>query len=61
MYEPEYKLKSDSSLREDLILYNENKNEEAEKKMYDLEIKQYNDWNLRNKFKRSYKPNFTRR
>lgn len=52
MYEPEYKLKSDSSLREDLILYNENKNEEAEKKMYDLEIKQYNDWNLRNKFKK---------
>lgn len=52
MYEPEYKLMSDSSLREDLMLYNENKNEDAEKKMYELEQKQYNDCYLRDKYKK---------
>ena len=52
LYEPEYKLKSDSSLREDLILYNENNIEKAEIKLIELEERQYNDFKLREKFKK---------
>lgn len=52
LYEPEYKLKSDSSLREDLILYNENKLEEAENIYANYYKKQSNDFILRNKNKK---------
>ena len=52
LYEPEYKLKSDSSLRKDLILYNENKIEEAEKIYIDTYKRQNNDFILRNKNKK---------
>ena len=52
LYEPEYKLKSDSSLREDLILYNQNNIEKAELKLIELEERQNNDFKLREKFKK---------
>ena len=52
LYEPEYKLKSDSSLREDLILYNEGDIEKAELKLIELEERQDNDLKLREKFKK---------
>lgn len=52
LYEPEYKLKSDSSLREDLMLYNENNLKEAEKIYVDYYKKQSNDFKLRNKKKK---------
>lgn len=47
MYEMDYVLKSDSSLRKDLILYNENKIEEADKALKENETKQLNDALLR--------------
>ena len=50
MYQMEYLLKSDSSLRKDLILYNENKIGEAEKALNELENTQVNDILLRNKY-----------
>ena len=52
LFEPEYKLKSDSSLREDLILYNENKIEKDEKIFIELEKRQYNDFKLRKEYKK---------
>jgi len=54
MYEMEYILKSDSSLRKDLILYNENKIEEADKALKDCENMQQNDILLRNKYNKSF-------
>ena len=54
MYEMEYILKSDSSLRKDLILYNENKIEEADKALKDCENMQHNDILLRNKYKKAF-------
>lgn len=51
LYDIGYKLKSDSSLREDLKLYNENNFEIAKKTFYELEQKQKNDFKLRKKFK----------
>ena len=52
LYQPDYKLKSDSSLRPDLKLYNENNIEEAEKLFVKLEKKQLIDWQLRQKYKK---------
>lgn len=52
LYEPDYKLKSDSSLRQDLKLYNENKIKEAEKELIELDKQQLNDLKLRNKYKK---------
>ena len=52
LYEPEYKLKSDSSLRKDLILYNENNIESAEKILVELNKEQNNDFKLRDKYKK---------
>ena len=49
MYEMDYILKSDSSLRNDLKLYNENKIEEADKALNEYENIQLNDTLLRNK------------
>ena len=51
LYEPEYKLRSDSSLRKDLILYNENNIESAEKILVELDKEQNNDFKLRGKYK----------
>ena len=50
MYQMEYILKSDSSLRKDLILYNENKIEEADKALNELKNMEINDISLRNKY-----------
>ena len=44
-------LKSDSSLREDLKLYNENKIEEAEKYFKEYQKNELNDIQLRLKYK----------
>lgn len=52
LYEPEYKLRSDSSLRKDLILYNENNIESAEKILVELNKEQNNDFKLRDKYKK---------
>lgn len=52
LYEPDYKLKSDSSLRPDLKLYNQNKIKEAEKILIELDKQQLNDFKLRNKYKK---------
>ena len=51
MYEMDYILKSDSSLRKDLMLYNENKIEEADKALNEYENIQTNDISLRNNHK----------
>ena len=47
LYEPYFKLKSDSSLRDDLKLYNENKIKEAEEKLLEMDKQQNNDMKLR--------------
>lgn len=52
LYQPDYKLKSDSSLRPDLKFYNENNLEEAEKSFIKLEKQQLRDWQLRKKYKK---------
>ena len=51
MYEMKNILKSDSSLREDLKLYNENKIEEAEKYFKEYQKNELNDIQLRLKYK----------
>ena len=57
LYEPDYKLKSDSSLREDLKLYNENKIEEAEQKLLELDKQQNSDIIIRYSNKHKWKKN----
>ena len=52
LYEPEYKLKSDSSLREDLQFYNQNDTEKAQTIFNELYTKQSNDFKLRQKYKK---------
>ena len=52
LYEPEYKLKSDSSLREDLQFYNQNDAEKAQTIFNELYTKQSNDFKLRQKYKK---------
>ena len=52
LYQPDYKLKSDSSLRPDLKLYNENNLEEAEKVFINLYKRQLRDCQLRQKYKK---------
>ena len=52
LYQPDYKLKSDSSLRPDLKLYNENNLEEAEKIFINLYKRQLRDCQLRQKYKK---------
>ena len=47
LYEPDFKLKSDSSLRDDLKLYNENKIKEAEEKLLEMDKQQNSDMKLR--------------
>ena len=52
LYESGYKLKSDSSLRPDLKLYNENNLKLAENTFYELHKKQIKDFKLRNNYKK---------
>ena len=54
MYEMDYMLKSDSSLRKDLILYNDNKIEEADKALNNYENIQQNDILKRNKYNQGF-------
>ena len=54
MYEMDYMLKSDSSLRKDLILYNDNKIEEADKALNNYENIQQNDISKRNKYNQGF-------
>ena len=53
MFEMKYILKSDSSLRKDLMLYNENKIDEADKALNELENIQLKDIALRNDYNNS--------
>ena len=55
LFKTECKLKSDSSLRDDLRLYNENKIKEAENMLNELDKQQNNDMKLRNKNKNNLK------
>ena len=50
MYEMDYILKSDSSLRKDLMLYNENKIDEADEALNEYINKQLNDDLLRKNY-----------
>ena len=50
----DYILKSDSSLRKDLILYNDNKIEEADKALNNYENIQQNDILKRNKYNQGF-------
>jgi hypothetical protein len=50
MYEMEYKLPSDSSLREDMILWGQNDEEKAQIKKEEYEELQRKDTKLRNEF-----------
>ena len=52
LYQPDYKLKSDSSLRPDLKLYNENNLEQAEKVFINIYKRQLRDCQLRQKYKK---------
>ena len=54
MYEMDYMLKSDSYLRKDLILYNDNKIEEADKALNNYENIQQNDIFQRNKYNHGF-------